>query len=165
MRVLLTKRPDGSTVLKCVRADGSETWQKNDKHAAFFALHDLTHYAVETELKIPEGFFGVVASGWDIDATGQRGVATTLPVDALFVEHVVGTLDSERASGTRWTAEEFNESLALKARMDDRPAPRALTDDELARVRKRRAELFEAWHALPAGNTLELPFEIRSDRG
>jgi hypothetical protein len=163
MRILLTKKADGTTVLKCVRADGSETWQKNDRHAVFFAMHDLTHYAVETELRIAEGFFGVVASGWAIDETGQRGVAKTLPSDALFVEHVVGTLDAERASSARWTAEEFNESLALKARKDGRPAPRVLTDDELRRVRKRRAELFEEWHALPAGSTLELPFAISKE--
>jgi len=163
MRILLTKKTDGTTVLKCVRADGSETWQKNDRHAVFFAMHDLTHYAVETELRIAEGFFGVVSSGWAIDETGQRGVAKTLPSDALFVEHVVGTLDAERASATRWTAEEFNESLALKARKDGRPAPRVLTDDELQRVRKRRAELFEDWHALPPGSTLELPFTIRKE--
>jgi len=158
MRILLTKKSDGTTVLKCIRADGSETWQKNDKHAAFFALHDLTHYAVETELGISQGFFGVVADGWEINETGQRGVAARLPADALFVETVVGTLDTERASGARWTAAEFNDSLALKARTDGRPVPRPLTDEELGRVRKRRAELFEAWHALPAGNTLELPF-------
>ena len=38
-------------MLRCVRADGSATWQKQtDRHAAYFALHDLTHFAVETEL-------------------------------------------------------------------------------------------------------------------
>ena len=146
-------------MLKCIRADGSETWQKQQgTHALFFPLHDLTHFAVETELGIREAFFGVVASGWSIEETGQRGVAAKLPPDALFVEQVVGTLDTERASGTRWTAEEFNDSLALKARTDGRRAPRLLTDDELRRVRKRRAELFEAWHALPPGRTMELAF-------
>jgi hypothetical protein len=164
MKIQLTKKTDGTTVLKCVRADGTETWQKNDKHAAFFALHDLTHYAVETELGIPEGFFGVVASGWEIDETGQRGVAVTLPADALFVEHVVGTLDAERGSGARWTAEEFNYALALKAEKDGRPKPRVLTDDELNRVRKRRAELFGEWQALPPGSTLELSFSIEKSK-
>jgi hypothetical protein len=78
----------------------------------------------------------------------------------LFVENVVGTLDSERVSGALWTAEEFNYALGLKASTDGRPVPRALTDDELWRVRKRRSELFEAWHTLPAGETLELTFSI-----
>jgi hypothetical protein len=161
MRILITKKTDGTTVLKCVRANGSETWQKNDKHAAFFALHDLTHYAVETELGIPEGFFGVIASGWEIDDTGRRGVATRLPPDALFVENVVGTLDSERASGNRWTVDEFNYALALKAENDSRPQPRVLTENELCRVRTRRSELFESWRALAAGQTLELTFFVK----
>ena len=159
MRVLLMKRADGSSVLKCIRADGSETWQKQQgAHAAFFPLHDLTHFAVETELAIRHAFFGVLADGWTIEETGQRGVAARLPPDALFVEQVVGTLDVERASGMRWTADEFNDALERKARADGRPAPRRLTDDDLARVRKRRAELFEQWHALAPGGTLELIF-------
>ena len=48
LTVRITKRTDGGAVLKCVRADGSETWQKQEgKQAAFFPLHDLTHFAVE----------------------------------------------------------------------------------------------------------------------
>jgi hypothetical protein len=39
-----------------------------------------------------------------------------------------------------------------------RDAPRRLTDDDLARIRKRRAELFERWHALRPGQTLALSF-------
>ena len=161
MRILLMKRTDGSSVLKCIRADGSETWQKQQgTHAAFFPLHDLTHFAVETELGIRHAFFGVLADGWTIEETGQRGVAAKLPPDALFTEQVVGTLDAERASGTRWTAEEFNDALARNAKADGRPVPRLLSDDDLVRVRKRRAELFAEWHALPPGGTLELAFSV-----
>jgi hypothetical protein len=39
-------------VLQCARNDGSVTWQS--KHAAHFALHDLTHYAIETALGFTE---------------------------------------------------------------------------------------------------------------
>jgi hypothetical protein len=162
LRIQITKRTDGGAVLKCVREDGTETWQKQQgPSAAFFPLHDLTHYAVESELGIPDAFYGLVASGWTIDETGTRGVAARLPADAIFVENVVGTLDSERASGSRWTAGEFNENTARFAAQGGRPAPRALSDDELARIRKRRAELFAQWHELPAGNTLELTFDPR----
>jgi hypothetical protein len=34
-----------------------------------------------------------------------------------------------------------------------------VTEDDLARVRARRADLFERWRALPPGETLELPFD------
>jgi hypothetical protein len=157
--VQLTKRADGSSVLKCIRSDGTETWQKQQgSHAAFFALHDLTHYSVETELGIRDAFFGLVADGWSIEDTGQRGVAAKLPAAALFVEQVVGTLDMERASGSRWSAEEFNDALERKAKAEGRAMPRLLTDDELDRVRKRRAELFAEWQSLLAGGTLDLEF-------
>ncbi len=160
MKVLITKRTDGTSVLKCIRADGTETWQKNHgQTAAFFPLHDLTHYSVESELGITDAFFGLVAQGWTIEETGQRGVAARLPADALFVENIVGTLDVERASGSRWTADEFNENIARHAQQGGRPTPRPLTDDELARIRKRRAELFALWRELPEGETLTLTFD------
>jgi hypothetical protein len=157
VRITLTKRADGSAILKCIRADGSETWQKQQgQHAVFFALHDLTHYAVESELGIRDGFYGLIAKGWSIEDTEGKGPRGPLPHDALFVENVVGTLDSERASGSRWTAEEFNENTARFAANGGRPAPRRLTDDELARIRERRAELFTKWNAMEPGRTLEL---------
>jgi hypothetical protein len=159
LTIELSKRRDGSAILKCVRADGTEVWQKQDgKYAAFFPLHDLTHYAVESELGIDNAFFGLIARGWSIEETQGKSPRGALPVEALFVENVVGTFDTERASGSRWTAEEFNASTALHASSNGRPAPRALTDEELARVRKRRAELFAAWRELPGGETLRLTF-------
>ena len=51
MVIRLTKRRDGNTVLRCDRADGTSTWQRQDgKLASVFPFHDMTHYAVETEM-------------------------------------------------------------------------------------------------------------------
>jgi hypothetical protein len=159
MKVTVDKRSDGSVVLKFRRKDGSEDWQKQQgPQAAFFPLHDLTHYAVETTLAIDNAFYGLVASGWSIEDTTGKGKRGPIPAEAIFVENVVGTLDTERASGSRWTAEEFNENTARFAANGGRPAPRQLTDDELARIRQRRAELFSAWQELPPGRTLVLEF-------
>jgi hypothetical protein len=159
LTVQITKRADGTGVLKCLRPDGTETWQKQEgRHAPFFALHDLTHFAVETELGVRKAFYGLIADGWSIEDTTGKGDKGPLPDDAFFVENLVGTFDMERASGTRWTAAEFNDALARHAETSGRPAPRRLTDDDLARIRKRRAELFEQWQAIPAGGTLTLPF-------
>jgi hypothetical protein len=72
-----------------------------------------------------------------------------LPPEAITVEHIVGGLDAERASGTELSAAEFNALTAI-----DRP----LSDTALARVRERRRELFLQWAALPAGETLVLAF-------
>src|SRR5207247_1266898 len=109
LSIQITKRTDGSGVLRCVRADGSMTWQKQkSRHAAFFALHDLTHFAVESALEFRRGFYGLIADGWEIDDTTGKGTRGPLPDEAVEVEHLVGSFDSERSGGTLWIADEFN---------------------------------------------------------
>jgi hypothetical protein len=159
MQVTITKKPDGTAILKVVRDDGSEDWQKQrGSSGAFFPLHDLTHYSVETELGITDAFFGLVARGWSIEDTTGKGSRGALPINAIFVEHVVGTLDSERASLTRWPASDFNETIARSFANAGLTVPRTLTEDEVLRIRKRRAELFQAWNDTPPGRTLSLTF-------
>ena len=120
MRIEIVKRADGAGVLRCVRPDGSVTWQKQTRHAAHFALHDLTHYAVETALGYRRGFFGLIAEGWDIEDTSGKGGRGALPAEALEVERIVGLFDSERGappSGPRTSSIRFR-----RARL---PVPRS----------------------------------------
>lgn len=132
-------------VLKCIRADGTSTWQKqSERHAAFFALHDLTHFAVETTLGLKRAFFGLIAEGWDVDDTTGKGARGPLPEDAGVAEQIVGLLDLERG-GAIWALDEFNSF-----------SPRQVTPEELHRVRATRSELFERWDSLPEGDALEL---------
>lgn len=159
LRIQLTKRTDGSALLRCVRADGTATWQRHDgPRARFFPLHDLAHYAVETALGAREGFFGLVAAGWDIAETDGKHARGPLPSEAVAVEQLVGMLGAEGASGATWTAAEFAEQGAAFAASHGLPAPRPVTDDDLARVRRRLAALHARWALLPAGGTLDLPF-------
>ena len=95
--VQIAKRADGAGVLRCTRADGSVTWQKQTRHAMHFALHDLTHFAVESTLGSRRGFFGLIAEGWEIDDTTGKGLRGRLPQEAVEVEHIVGMFDTERA--------------------------------------------------------------------
>lgn len=141
LTIHIKKHTDGTATLTCVRADGTATWQRQrGPRGAFFPLHDLTHYAVETELGIRSGFYGLVASGWELTDFGSGGSGVPIPEEALAVERIVGMLDMERA---------------MHALGHDAPTP-PITDDELARIRARRAELFDRWSALPAGGTLTL---------
>jgi hypothetical protein len=158
LTIQLTRRADGGGLLRCVRADGSFTWQKQGRHAAFFALHDLTHLAVESTLGFRGGFFGLIADGWDIEDTTGKGARGPLPEEAREVEHIVGSFDMERAIGTLMTAEEFNGWA--RPRGDGGEAPRReLTENEILRVRAKRGELFSRWASVAAGNTLELQFD------
>jgi len=147
LRIQIVKQPDHAGVLRCIRPDGSVTWQKRTKHAAHFALHDLTHYAVERSLGYRRGFFGLIAEGWDEGDTTGNGARGELPPETLEVERLVGLFDAERASGAEWSAADFNES-----------SPRALTEAELRAIRSLRAELFEAWSATAPGEALTLEF-------
>src|ERR1019366_5803973 len=145
MRVQITKKADGSGVLRCVRADGSTAWQKQtDRHAAFFALHDLTHFAVESTLGYRRGFFGLITEGWAIEDTTGKASRGPLPPEAVEVERIVGMFDTERGSGVLLTAEDFNGHIA-----------RRLTETEIARVRACRGDLFSRWFAVEPGGTLD----------
>lgn len=157
--IQFTKRADGGALLKCIRADGSTTWQRQeDEHAAFFPLHDLTHYAVETELGFRRGFYGLIAEGWDIGETTGKSARGPLPSEALEVEYFVSAFAAERAGGDAITAEEFNQLAATFAQTRGMPRPRSLTDEELRNVRSRFEELAAKWRAMPSGKTLEVPF-------
>jgi len=158
--IQITKRVDGSSVLRCVRSDGSVTWQKQDsKHAAFFAYHDLTHFAVESVLGYQQGFFGLIAQGWEIEDTTGKGSRGRLPDEALEVENLVGLLDRERGGSALWSVEEFNDTAALQASSTGRTAPRPLSPEDLAQVKAKRSGLFSQWRALPIGQCLQLQFE------
>jgi len=159
VHIQFTKRKDGNTVLRCVRDDESLTWQRNEnQHALFFPIHDLMHYAVETELGFERGFFGLIAEGWDIAETTGKTPQGALPNEALEVEYLVSAFSAERAGGADASAAEFNELAATFASAKGMPPPRQLTDQELAKVRARFDELAMKWRALPPGETLELPF-------
>jgi hypothetical protein len=133
-------------VLRCVRDDGSVTWQKQgERNAGFFALHDLTHFAVESALEYQRGFFGLIAEGWDLEDTTGKGTRGPLPAEAIEVERIVGLLDAERGSGALMTAKEFGEYGA-----------RSLSEEDIARVRAKRAELFARWREVEVGGLLEL---------
>jgi len=85
--------------------------------------------------------------GWDAEDTTGKGAWGRLPMEAVEVEQIVGLFDTERGSGTLWTAAEFNAF-----------APRALTEAEIRSVRAVRGSLFEEWFALEPGQKIELQF-------
>jgi hypothetical protein len=157
--IRIKKKKDGDAALSCVRADGSVTWQRQEGDLArFFPLHDLTHYAVETVLGHRRGFYGLVADGWDLDDFGAR----PLPADMDPSEGIVGLLDVERHQGSRMSVTAL---LEVGGGHAVRGAVASLSDEDLDAVRARRAELFALWEALPAGETLELPFDRGPARG
>jgi hypothetical protein len=161
LTIRIKKNIDGSSALSCTRTDGSVTWQSNKGQTGrFFPPHDLTHYAVETILEHRRGFYGLVAEGWDMSDFGTPWPRGPLPADADPTELIVGFLDAERAGNVRWTAAELKDKVALYNETHHTDVAVDLTDDQLAQIRKRRAELFAMWEAVQPGEALELPFDV-----
>jgi hypothetical protein len=163
LQITITKRTDGGYVIACRRADGSVTWQKGAS-AAFFPVHDLTHYAVETELGHRRGFYGLVADGWDFDDFGAPDKKGKLPADMDPSELIVGFLDAERVPGGRpMTADELNASAARYFQQHGHGqspgAPVvAVTQAQLWSIRQKIQSLKQQWEALSPGGALTLEF-------
>lgn len=155
----IVKRTDGGAVLRCTRADGTVSWQRQQgKQATFFPLHDLTHYAVECVFGTSLAFFGLIAAGWEIDDTTGTGARGALPDEAMFVERVVGMLDVERGTGSHWDADAFQREIVAAEPRLAALAGRLLTTGRMDEIRLRRANLFDRWFALAPGDALTLQF-------
>ena len=162
--IRIKKGADGRSALSCTRADGTTTWQSlKGGQAAFYPRHDLTHYAVETVLGHRKGFYGLVAAGWDLTDFGTPWPRGKLPPDANLSELIVGFFDHERASGELGTVDELNDNIATFCAEYGAPPRDTCTAEELARVRKKRAELFAQWDSVKPGDALELVFEVEPD--
>jgi hypothetical protein len=159
--IRIKKKNDGSAALSCTRADGSATWQQqNGAQGRFFPLHDLTHLAVETVLGTRRAFYGLLAEGWDLSRFAERGASMVIPDEAELIEVIVGMFDVERASGERPNAEDFAWKIGSYREQHGRaPTAFRITDEQIAAVRQKRAELFAKWNELPRGDTLELAYD------
>lgn len=158
--IRIKKGTDGRTALSCTRADGTTTWQRQEgAQATFFPKHDLTHYAVETALSQREGFYGLIAAGWNFSDFGSPWPRGRLPLEASISEMIVGFFDLERRIGERATADELNQNLAEYCAENGLPPPRQLTENDLTRVRERREEMFAKWDAVRPGDALEIILE------
>ncbi len=140
--------------LACRRPDGTATWSRLD---SFYPLHDLAHFAVESELGLRRGFFGLIADGWQLDNFAERGFAARLPAESFLAENLVGTIER---LGDDLSPPEFATALTNSLAAQNLPPFRVLSADELARIRATRAALIARWRALPVGETLRLDFPL-----
>ena len=155
MVIQLKKGRDGPATLACVRADGTRTWGKEHP---FFPTHDLTHCAVESVLGFDQAFFGLIATGWDIDDFAKPGASRRMPFQAIVAEHVVGVFDRERALPAPLSVAEFNETVVASLPPAQRDAFRLFSDAQLSQMRELRETLEARWFALPVGATMDVEF-------
>ena len=158
LTIRLERRTDGAVIFELRRADGTSTWQKRTGPTAeFFAIHDLTHYAVETTLRLDAAFYGLVSAGWELDDFGNGWPRGPLPAEALAAEVIVGRLDAHRA-GQPLTAAVCNDAARDYFAERGITAPVQVTDSQLDAVRARLSDLVSRWRATAPGERIELPF-------
>ncbi len=160
LRIEFERQGDGAVVFRCTRPDGTSTWQKHvGKSAMFYPFHDLTHFAVESTFAFSQGFYGLIASGWDIADTGGKGARGRLPPEAIVVEHMVGLFDRERVGGAAaLTADEFNGILQDLTDSGNIISAPVATAAQLQAVRARISELYDGLASLQPGSAMELTF-------
>ena len=166
LTIRIKKKTDGSAALTCVRADGSTTWQRQEKLLGlFFPLHDLTHCAVESVLGFDQAFFGLVAAGWEISDFSGTGLKYRLPAEAHLAELIVGFIDLEYRTGHGSRADDCNAKIREFFAESKLAMPDFAVDDaQLAAIRARRDELFARWSEVRPGDALEVPFVRRTAR-
>lgn len=159
LAIRFKKNADGTSALSCTRADGSATWQRQQSASAnFFPKHDLTHFAVETVLGVPDGFYGLISRGWNMEDFGTPWLRGALPERAAIVELIVGMLDLERASATTYPAVEYREKVREWCSARGIAGEITLDDEKLDAIRKLRGELFARLDATSPGDSLQLGF-------
>ncbi len=155
MLIRLTRLTNERHRLELVRDDGTREARELETRSAL--LHDLVHYAVETEAGLDASFYGRLARGETYEA-----LTAGPPVDpeAMQTEGVVGRIQGVAKNDT-WSSidpESFAEAIAAGSRSLGHEPPAWLTGDLIVRVRERLRRVQGEWRATPFHQTLVLEF-------
>ena len=121
-------------------------------------VHDLVHFAVETEARLTGSFYAILARGTPYatltDATAGVGYGAEL----WMTERVVGALQG--ALKTEFEPAKFVAFFAAAQESMGEASPAWLTVDLVARVQSRLRQLLGAWRATKFGEAMELRFTL-----
>jgi hypothetical protein len=159
MLIRLTRLTNERHRLELVRDDGTRETRELETRSAL--LHDLVHYAVETEARLSASFYGRLARGETYEALTVEPAADA---EAMQTEAVVGRIQGVAKNDT-WSAvdpESFAQSIAAGFRALGGEPPAWLTGDLIVRVRERLRRVQGQWRATPFHQTLALEFPVRA---
>jgi hypothetical protein len=146
--VRLTRLSPTHHRFEAVRADG--TREARELETRSFLIHDLVHFALESEAGLRHGFYGALTRGAGYEAQPDN-------VEAMQVESVVGPLQGALKGDVG--AEAFVARLRSHQESIGARAPDWLTAELIARVLARLRQLQGQWRATPFGETMELRFD------
>jgi len=159
MLVHLTRLTNERHRLEVVRDDG--TREAKDLETRSALLHDLVHYAVETEAGLKSSFYGRLAGGDTYEAlsTMPSGDAEAMQTEAV-VARIQGIAKDDAWPGA--DAEEIARSITAGFHSLGVEPPAWLTGDLIVRVRERLRRVQGQWRATAFHQTLVLEFPPRA---
>ncbi len=148
------KKGNTKDTITCKRPDGTSTWMAAE---TFMVTHDLTHYVVEINLNIHQGFYGLLAQGIDITdfEKKQKISPASIPADGIRMEILVGLFLTERNDGRQLV--DFNAAYRESCQKFHL-ATESLPEPLLQSMRRQIGEIIIKWHNLPVGNCLVFNF-------
>jgi len=158
MQIRLTRLTNERHLLELVRDDGTREARELETRSAL--LHDLVHYAVETEAGLTASFYGLLASGKTYEALTAE---PSQDPEAMQTEAVVGRIQG-MAKNDSWgdmDPEALAQSLIAGFRSVGHEPPAWLSGDLIVRVRERFRRVQGQWRATPFHQTLALEFPAR----
>ena len=158
MQIRLTRLTNERHRLELVRDDGTRDARELETRSAL--LHDLVHYAVETEAGLKSSFYGLLASGKTYESLTAEpsGAPETMQTEAL-----VGRIQGIAKNDT-WAdidPEALAQSLIAGFRSVGHEPPAWLSGDLIVRIRERFRRVQGQWRATPFHQTLALEFPAR----
>ncbi|PWL40071.1 hypothetical protein DKG77_04395 [Flagellimonas aquimarina] len=162
MIIQFKKYRDKQSTLTCIRSDGTRTW---DKLQMDFELHDLAHFAIETELGFTNAFYGLLAKGYNIqdfalplEQRPQALISKNLPAESLQTEHIANLLLIDHFQKN--IGSDFINQLKGMLKQNDLAFPEMLTQERLKKINDSFEELILKWYALAEEETMSLFFNL-----
>ena len=138
------------------RADGSGEAVEAETDAVL--LHDLLHYAVESEAGLKGSFYGILDRIGGYQELSVAGGAA-LGGEIAVTERVVGAIaEAEAGLDDEAFAATVSATVSATLTLYEERAPRWLTPAFIAAVRERMRRLTARWNATPIGETMQLEF-------
>ena len=155
MRILFTKLSNDRHALEIVRKDGSRDRVELETKSLW--LHDLTHFAVEAEAGLQDGFWGLLAAGKTMaemnDRTGKgvEGYSDQMMTVEMLVGTISGALSGVPLESVAGNLKDYFENIGRAGAF-----PAWLTSDYIGRVNERMRKLVGHWKGTPFGETMEI---------
>jgi hypothetical protein len=117
-----------------------------------YLVHDLLHFATESEAGLQSGFYGRLAAGVTLAELNDRTNAMGSP-ELARIEQVVGMLSG---SVKGLTPSEMMEAFERYQAASEQTLPAWVTADFVARVEERMRRLLGHYRATPFGSFMEI---------